>query len=94
MAAGDLEGKIGELNGQLRTLAPILEALGSKVSGMGERLAAIQENLKQVWHEISSIKKREQGGSKKVWDVFMALISAVIGSLVTIVVMKLTKGTP
>lgn len=94
MAAGDLEGKIGELNGQLRMLAPIMETLGTKVSGMGERLAAIQENLKQVWHEINGIKKREQGGNKKVWDVFMALISAIIGSVVTYFVMKLTKGGP
>ena len=94
MAVGDLEGKIGELNGQLRTLTPILEALGQKVSGMGERVAAIQENLKQVWHEINAIKKREDGGSNKVWQVASSLISAVIGALVTLVVSKLIKGGP
>lgn len=94
MAVGDLEGKIGELNGQLRTLTPILEALGQKVSGMGERTAAIQENLKAVWHEINAIKKREDGGSKRVWQVAMSLISAVLGAIVTLAVSKLMKGMP
>lgn len=94
MAVGDLEGKIGELNGQLRTLAPILEALGQKVSGMGERLAANNENQRQLWHEVNAIKKREDGGSRKWWQVGLALLSAVIGAVVTIGVAKLMKGGP
>lgn len=91
MAAGDLEGKIGELNGQLRMLAPILESLGQKVGGMGERLAAMQENLKQVWHQIDAIKKRSHGSARRGWDIAMALISSVIGAVITFVAMKLTR---
>jgi hypothetical protein len=94
MAVGDLEGKIGELNGQLRTLIPTLESLGKKSSDMGERLAAVKENLKTIWEEIHAIKRREAGGAKKWWEVVLAGLSAVIGAVVTVVVLKLTKGTP
>jgi hypothetical protein len=94
MGVGDLEGKIGELNGQLRGLVPTLEALGRKVTELGERAAANKESLRQIWEEIHGIKRREDGGARKWWQVVLALISAVIGAVVTAVVLKLMKGTP
>lgn len=94
MAVGDLEGKIGELNGQLRMLAPILDELGKKVGSIAERLAAQAQSLKSAWHEIEEIKKSQKDGSNKVWDVAKIVIAAVIGSVITIVVAKLSKGGP
>lgn len=83
MAVGDLEGKIGEISGQLKTLAPILEQLGTKLNDTREKLVAQKENLKQVWIEINALKKAQETGASKWWDVLKILLAAVIGGAVT-----------
>lgn len=83
MAVGDLEGKIGEISGQLKTLAPILEQLGTKLNDTREKLVAQKENLKQVWIEINAIKKAQETGANKWWDVLKILLAAIIGGAVT-----------
>ena len=83
MAVGDLEGKIGEISGQLKTLAPILEQLGTKLNDTREKLVAQKENLKQVWIEINALKKAQETGANKWWDVLKILLAAVIGGAVT-----------
>lgn len=80
MAVGDLEHKIGELAGQLRLLAPALENVATSLGKAREQLAANQENLKQVWIEIEALKARHEKGSKKIWDLVLAFLSAALGA--------------